>query len=433
MKNLEYYLSGFNFYTRNIPSGTEMILWVLGSLLVSYGFGFLLNRLVVKRKNEIGQNKNNEESILKEEFFVHRAHIYSGYVTMLLTILIIGWFWSHGEYGYKHLESTHLLMMISCAGYSIFWFIKLKKYYTSASLRYIVEQPTSEEEHNDFAKRAKKAFDKSKHLVFILLVGVITFLFSFNRPMTLISIVIDDSGSMGNALAIGKDAITETMNRLSGRSTDVFITSFGKSNPKPESPHTSFSELARITKIKDRNIDAKTQFCDDPAEASEFVASLIPDKGYGLNQAIWHNYIKTKEHLASVDSSNYKDRVMLIITDGDEFNRAWYDSTLCSPQYGFNRVYGKNVYMIDLHQSPNTVDANTNGGFRVVMKECYGNDNIYNGFEQSDYIDALNSVLSPYELDDRLIFWVILISVIHILIVFVIISVSLSKLTISTN
>ncbi|MEA5259148.1 hypothetical protein VB264_15230 [Arcicella aquatica] len=428
MRNLEYYLSGFNFYTRNFPSGIETIIWVFGSLVLSYFVGIVLNKQLVKRKDG-----DTESRILKEEFYVHRSHIYAGYSTMLLSIGIIGYYWSSGKYGYKHLESTHLLMLIACACYSIFWFLKLKEYYTASSLRKIVEQPTSEEEHNDFSIKAKKAFDKSKRWVLILFLGAVAFLYSFSRPLTLISIVIDDSGSMGNALAIGKDAITETMNRLSGRYTDIFITSFGIGNPTPEGPHTSFSELARIKRITNRNIDAKTQFCDDPNEASEFVASLIPDKGFGLNQAIWHNYIKTKEYLTSVDSSNYQDRIMLIITDGEEFSRAWYDTTFCSPQYDFNRIYGKNVYMIDLHQSPNSVDVNATGGFRTVMRECYGNEHIYNGFEQSDYIDALNYVLKPYELDDRLVFWVVIICAFHIFIVFVGIRVNLSKLKVSAN
>lgn len=427
MKSLEYYLSGFNFYTRNIPSGTETILWVLGSLLISYAIGFLLNHFVVKRNN-----RNAEGKIIKEEFYVHRAHVYAGYITMAITLLVIGWYWSNGEYGHRHLESTHLLVLIACGGYSIFWFLKLRRYYTPSLLRYIVEQPTSEEEHDDFSKKAKNAFDKSKRLVFILFIGAITFLFSLKRPMTLISIVVDDSGSMGNALVVGKDAITETMNRLSGSYTDIFITSFGKSDPKPESPHASFSELARITKISNKNIDAETQFCDDPAEASEFVKSLSANKGYGLNQAIWHNYIRTKEYLSAVDSSNYVNRVMLIITDGDEFSKAWYDATFCSPQYGFNSIYGDNVYMIDL-QAQNAIDVNTNGGFKAVMRECYGNDNIMNGFEQSDYIDALNTVLSPYELDDRLVFWVMLISILHIVIVFGVIRVNLADLKVSAN
>lgn len=392
-------------------SNTQLADWqfwtyILGALLLTWLIAVLLNKFLIKPQG-------NDE--LKKVFFIHRSWIVSAFIVAGSIIGLMCFWWAKNKYSRNHLEFSHLIALILVLTVPIISAIRLRSLFSHQDLKEITPQAISNEEENRLTLIARKGFFKNRLSILIGALGFLGLLMLLYRPVVMVSIVIDDSGSMGQSLKIGTDALTQTFSKFDPKYTQVVITSFGKSNPQANTPYPNFSSLSKVTDVG--KLDANTIVCASLDDATNYVAGLQPDKGLGLNQAVWQNFLHTKTKY-NEDSTIYGDKVLLIITDGLEYNRQWYNKTLCDPSTGLSGFYEDNIHWIDLLDRNSLTDTQFDG-FNQMMKECYAN-NIYPGLDLENYMGALSSVLNDFELDWRLIYWMIFFFVLLSLIFFLI-------------
>ena len=417
--NVNGFINSLSDYAHHLPWVQTLLLPILG-LGLCYVGGILLNRSFVRP---------NADDELTHDFYQHRAQVWAGFWVMVLTLWLIVYCWARGIYqaesGFlRHAELGSLLLLVVCGVYSAYWLWQLRGYYTRQRIWNVVEQANTNVQGRARMVKARTAFDKTKLGVLVLVLGALGLVSLVWSPRTLVSIVIDDSGSMGPALEVGSDALAEVMPLLNKERTHVMLTSFGKSDPDSTRPFSSFATLTRVTKAD--SLDAKTTFLEDPLAVSAFVLGLKPPKKlFGLNAAIWQNYLRSR---AQSENVHYNNRVLLIVSDGEEFSRGWYNTTFCQPETDFGDFYANQVYFIDLLPASVT-PLPTTQGFRTVMKECFGEDHIRNGNVREDYLSALTDVFNPYRFDVYLPFWVLGLCVVYILLIFLInVSSEFSKL-----
>lgn len=367
-------------------------------------------------------------STIKRPFYIFRSLHIAACVVMSLVVLSICYWWARGYYAQVYpIQFSQLLTLILLSILGIFTHVKLRNLFQQDTLAELVKQPISEYEQMGLVNQLRKEFNRNKlWLIAPLSSFIMLFVFLQFRSKALISIVMDDSGSMAgnNAMKLGQDALNKTFSTMSDRYTQVVLSSFPDVEPTEGSPFKNFGELAKTTTPS--QVSANTTVAATVSEATSFINGLAGGKGLGLNNAIWNNYLTSKQLVENTPGLN--NRVLLIISDGMEFSREWYGAnTFCSVAE-FDEFYEGNVFWINLLDrdgitDPNTLSLISSGllrdGFSTMMQECYSAQ-IYNGFTMEDYNVALGNIMDEFDLNYYLIYFALGIVIVFALVMFLI-------------
>ncbi len=394
----------YGYWTESNLAEWHFWTYPIASILLVWLLTIVLSKTLFKPNQQNNDQANPE--IFKKVFYIFRAAIWATFITMGLLIFGVCYWWAKGLYGNLNLEFSHLLSFILLWVIIIVLNYRLAIYYKKATIREIVSPPISNNMQGTHSLKARKGFVKNRWAIIPGALGFLGLLLLYLRPVSLISIVIDDSGSMGPSLEIGKRALAETFRNFDPNYTKIVITNFGENISKETDPYKNFDALS---KVKETNkVNAHTQICNDISEANNFINILGATKQLGLNHAIWQNFLTTQR--VSKESPVYGEKVLLIITDGLEYDRSYYNKTLCDANVELDPFYEGNIHWIDLYDRGVKVEPAFNG-FYTMMQECYP-ANVYPGLTMEDYTVAVQSALNKFELDYRLIFWLVILFII---------------------
>ncbi len=371
---------------------TNVLFWVciIGTVLLIFTLSFVIRKMLWKNSNQK----------LQTTFLVYKSRIFSSYIVAGVVVLWACICWVSNYYVTTDLRLCHILMLFISLLIPVLSGLSLRGHYNSSnSFQNISTTSITLSDYEENKKIAKKEFQKLKRFGLIGLLGFIGLVAVGFRTKTLISIIIDDSGSMGPALEIGRNALGRTLAKNDDTYTKFIVTSFGDGNPSPSSPYANFSGLMAVT--APNLIDAKTINCQSVSEALSYINTLQPLKQYGLNQAVWQNYLISNQESSA---GYYDNKLLLIITDGIEYHKGWYDKAFCDESVPLMDLYGNNVYLIDLFDRSRQLPGEVNG-FYEMMQSCFP-ENIYSGLSLEDYSFAIDKVIGTYILDPTFIYFI---------------------------
>lgn len=361
------------------------------------------------------------DQIIKRPFFIYKTLFIATCVTMGSVVLSICYWWAKGIYSNGlSIQFSQLVSLILLSITGVFIHLKFRSYFKQDSIIELMKQPISEYQQTNQLNTLRKEFIKNRLWLLVPIVSFGSlFIFLLFRNKVLISIVMDDSGSMenNNAMQYGQLALTNTFESMENDYTQIVISSF--QDPSSASQEfKNFEDLSEVTNAA--LVKANTVIANSVQEASSFIVSLTGGKGYGLNKAIWNNYLTSKQ-LEESNLNTSAERVMLIVSDGEEYGTDWYRPlTLCGNS-DFDTFYNGQIFWIDLKDrtvipegSKEYIDHH---GFHAMMQECYGG-HIYPGFSMDDYNIALDDIMAQFELNRTLIYSAVAIVLLFSLVIF---------------
>jgi hypothetical protein len=405
-------IRSFNSFYRDFkPTDWHHWAYPVLSLLLVWIFAVLILKLFIKPKFN---------STIKRPFYIFKSLYIAVCVVTGLVVLSVCFWWAKGYYSQVYpIQFSQLLTIILLAVFGIIIQVKLRNFFSQDTLTELVKQPISEYEQTNIVNLLKKEFNKNRLWLILPIASFLAvFLFLQFKSKVLISIVMDNSGSMASsdAMKYGQDALNKTFSTMSDKYTQVVISSFPDEEPKESGPFKNFGELVKTTNPS--QVRANTTIASTLIEASNLITNLPGDKEFGLNNAMWNNYLTSKQ---LTEAQPINERVMLIISDGMEFSSEWYGTNTLCTNADFDEFYEGKVFWIDLlnrESLGSKIGEILNmDGFSTMMHECY-DAQIYNGFTMEDYNIALGNIMNEFELNYMLIYFALGIVLIFALVMF---------------
>jgi hypothetical protein len=367
---------------------------LLAAWLVSFGFRFIM-----------AKNKFPYKTI----FTIHRRIAAGAAVTGFIFALLMIYWWATKFYDRHPLAFIHLLCLFLLLLLPIINLLVLRRYYKREALREITSQPKTEIQQITFADTARKSFAILKRWGILVAAGGLlgTAIWGLKSDKNLVSIVIDNSSSMDQALINGKQALTNTFTMLN-KNTNIIITSFKN---EPAAQKKTVDDVLRINKYGNVSV---TQFFENPGDAINAINGISAEGGSPILQNIWENYLFVKQ---TRDIKQYKNTCLLVITDGiDNLNESIANNPkfLCqSPE--FNEIFpSENFHFIDV-EGNYEFDSAVIQRIALFDKAVKCGYDIQNGKSLDDYILATEDALKDFKKDWRLPIWMGIIYLIYVL------------------
>jgi hypothetical protein len=357
---------------------------------------------------KIFSSKSNKT---RRVFAIHLAWIISSLVSAMIIIGLICLFWCIDFFQSHPWRLSLLFCLFIAMLITLITFIRLRSFYSLESFREITPYPQTFMQLESYSTKARKAYSRHKLWYFLPIAGFLFLLFIFIKSVNLISIVIDNSESTnGLNLSTGMEVLSSSLENV-GNNSYIYLSCFeDKSSFKQ-----TFDE---ITKIKNpASLSGITVAFEKTQDAVDYLKQIsVTNSGSPLCEAIWKNYITIKQ---SIGSDQYKNKLLLIITDGEELVRTDRLPTFkpnaffCSIPDFDTFFPSSNIHIIDV------VGDVENGKINRFMEEANKcGYEIRDGSNPDTYSLALYDALKSFERNPVLIYWVIIVYVIMALIGF---------------
>ena len=380
-EHLGNFFKEFKSYVVDPDSSTKIYLIILPII------GIYLLSLILPKFKFISKNKNTA-------FKVYKSYFISSLLvsTILFCLAIYAWVINFKGYFEESYRFVFLLSLFVTFLFAIIKYMELGELYKRNNLKNITIQPITHIGENQKYLSLKKDFEKFKLWLFLPAIGFLL-LFLFHKKHTLVSIVIDASGSMSEILATGKKGLIETFSEVDYKTTDFIISVTPKQGGDDKCNYTTFSSILEVTDPNKICIEGPKVFHDEsPNDFIDNVTVYKGSSGYILH-SIWQNYLRSKQ---IAEDTTYDEKIMLVASDFievyDESFKAesyylpsFFDSSICDEKYGFSDFYNENAFLINLDDK--------RGTFVTKFEECYPNS-IYDGYDAEIYISAIKEIFT---------------------------------------
>lgn len=282
---------------------------------------------------------------------IHKTYVWS--IAAILTVLIAVYIflWGENYYVNKPHQSAHLLSILIASTLLFLSFMALRNLFSKERIQDLFSQPLSRQEEEVFLNGAKRSYRNLKLALLLPLLGFLALFLLITTSYTLISVVIDNSSSMGEAnekghvpIETGKTALRNTIYNLRERA-DIIITTF-----EPDANYkTTVQEIVSASsweELKGLNVF----FSDSQKkEAINFVDNIEArdDIGSPICETIWKNFLFTREQR---EQKPYKEAISIIITDGKEIGVSSGLAGFFCDHANYHDFFGagSGIYLIDL-------------------------------------------------------------------------------------
>jgi|GEM_PF-1865581 len=366
--------------------------WYLPAAVLAVWALAILLRLVIRKS----------KYPFKTIYTVHRR------IAIASAILGAGFlFWMISCWGTKYYDThpvrfIHLLTFLELLVLPVISLLMLRSYYRREKLREIAEHPRTKYQQEKIQDQTRKGFTRLKLWGLFVVAGYLGLLiWGFKQDKNLISVVVDNSYSMDEAIKNGKIALGNTFKGL-GENTDIVLTSFTMKTAK------TLDSYEQIVASKKFNVVSVSNFFETPDAALAPLNNIAIETQVGspIVQMIWENYQFVKR-TCPVDE--YKKRLLLIVTDGGDnyinASLAKSNNWLCSNSDFDNVFAAENVRIIDVggaYEKGNMATFVENGPPEVIQLFDKANKcgyDIRNGTELEDYSQAVNDALREFKKD----------------------------------
>ena len=382
---LQQFFNAIKKYSANLFQEPVEILYLLISIAVLYLVYVLVLKLFLKKE------KPNWRIL----YLLVIVPIF-----LLFSFLIVAiYLWCFTKFFSENpFQLTFLIIELVFLITSFSAFFILSKKFKFKELYKITGIPISTFEVNLFYSKFKKYF-KILKLWFLLPIFSFIILFFCKDPNTLLSIVFDNSTSMGDEFHDQTRAISNTLNYINSN-TDIVISYFPICDDCSELQDNLKNNIDDIISETDYdNLLGESEIFFDKNSAIRFIRSdelELSNIGSPLAETIWGNFLYT---VSETKAKTYKNKHLIVISDGDGFI------------LGKESLINFNIF------EQNTEEAQLDDYFNkitLISLSQNGNNNFFNnalehefydGSNLTNYKKALNEITKNYKKDWHFIFW----------------------------
>ena len=389
----------FNEYLQHIAGSS----WNLGFPLIMLG-GFLLLTLMITYYYASKPPANEEEKLATITRKILCSMYLSGVITLFITVVVVICLLKFSAFFGKEFCQFGVVIgffLICIITFTAYLQLCIKTKNKEMSL---LNVPIS----NSFmSKKVKhlKVVLRNKLLLFLIVIVPFLMLFISNSKQSLVSIVLDNSGSMHEYLPYGINSLEAVLAQSPHKGTYVFTTlDFTKSREIREA--TVNQHFNTIVNTKNPNsLPTHTEILSSSRELINTFSQVEGAIGSPIYQGIWQNYLEARNV-----SNPFSTKKMIIISDGDDDlyqnlklnpNQIWDKKDIFQQKgevgqspYDF---FGGGIYCINLGESDN----------ENLFADCAESIQIFDGTTQRSYFNALVDILPEMFYDLILIYFII--------------------------
>lgn len=296
-----------------------------------------------------------------------------------------------------------------------------------------------------------KQFKKFKHYSWVLWLWSLTLAIPFavfiipNKSKHLISIVLDNSGSMQNYLAQCTQAFGAALLPTQQSADYVFTTldyiknenllqdaydkveatqqARGIQSEKDQARQVITSYYNEIVNQKSaHSLSTNTAIYSDAQSLfNAFVQTDISSNGSPIYEGIWQNYL-TSRNVAP--NGSYISKKMIVITDGVDISYLVLDDAdikdLQLRKDIFQQLGAVGQTASDFYDAIYTINYGEYSN-EILFRDCAGSiDEIYDGMDGQSYFDAFRSILPEMYFDKLFLYILIGLSILQVLILLIV-------------
>jgi hypothetical protein len=347
----------------------------------------------------IGVKVFNKRGQMKKIFIINRAWIISSMIAACILISLICFWWSKNFFS-NHPYQLPLLVSLTIAMLiPVVALFKLLPYFSPEFIKEITDQPKTANQLNSVIVHTKKAFRRNKLYFLIPVLGFLFLFFYLYKGTNLITLVLDNSGSMIQTTAL--EALTETFDNLD-KNNEIVLTTLNGPNYKPNTnARKSMNDLMKEKKSSNLNAGNVTAF-QNPAEAKNAISQITGFECCSpICESIWKSYLFIRE---TKSNETYKNKLLVVITDGAD---NYINESLKTQKFFFDNAAfaeyfpAENVFIIDYSEA----------GSNIFIQKCSsaGCDVYPAENNKQAYLDALDNALQSFKNSWFLIYWTIII------------------------
>jgi hypothetical protein len=383
---------------------TDSIAWNLGFPAIMLG-GFLLLTFIIAYfycKREQKEDAEEKHATITRKILC--SMYLSGVITLFITTIVViclmkfTAFFGNTFCQFGVVMGFLLIGILSFIAYLQF----CKK--TKKKEMAIYNVPISQSAMSSKLTHLKSVLNKKLVLFFVVAAPFLLLLIN-NKSQSLVSIVLDNSGSMSYALPYGINSMETILAQTPHKGQYVFTTLTIAQNKeiKDTTVNQYFNTIVNTKRASDLSTSTET-FTDTRALINAF--SQVGDAGgSAIYQGIWQNYLVARDFSSSV----FQSKKMIIISDGED--DLYYYAPLPGQKWNKKDIFQQKgqvgespadffdggIYCINLGESDS----------KYLYDDCTASIEVYDGTDQQSYFNALAEILPEMYFDWFLIYFII--------------------------
>lgn len=375
--------------------------WNLGFPLLMLAFFLLVAWIWIATHKK--QSNTNDEKVITTTCNILNAFYISGLITLILSILVvIALLKFTAFFGNTFCQFGVISGFLLICGLTLWAYIALCLHIKKQTI-VLMNTPVS----NTFMTTQFKAMKKHIRvymLSFLLTAVPFVLLLVRTNNSNLISIVLDNSGSMNQYLDHGAVSLTNVLAESPRKGEYVFTTLDLRPSYSPkDSTVQQYFETIVNTTDPNRLPTATATYSHPQGLINDFL-QVSPAGSTPLLQGIWQNYLTARNNFA-----HYKNRKMIVVSDGED------------DIYAYEQLLKDRWKHQDIFQQKGKVGESPveffNGGIYAInlggeedaylWNDCYESITLRDGISQQSYFDALIDFLPEMFFDWMLIFFIV--------------------------
>ena len=301
---MDQFLLKFQQYLSNAFTDNLELFLGIGSLILLY----ILILILLSLSKEKTSTYNIFKSVYISSFIV---------LTLLLIVAISIWNFSE-LFEFRPIQFIFFLTEIVLLIIPLVILISLTNHFTRDKLHKISGVSYSERERDNFYHEARRAFRKMKYFFLLPLLPFLLLLIQNPHP-SLLSIVIDNSNSMGDFNAV-KRAVASPLGRVDEK-TIVTLGHFEICSTQEEHDRLEAKYKSDVKEIVNKNyfndLTGVVEYFSNKNDAIEYLnweGFELNNSSTPLYECVWKNYLYVKDELPP--GQQYKKKILIVATDG---------------------------------------------------------------------------------------------------------------------
>jgi hypothetical protein len=363
---IAYYASNMNF---------KSILYAL----LPFAFLLMLTTTVILSLYK----KNIENKDPRIVFFIHK--------TIFLAIMSIGacvifysiWRWNSDYYIENQSQFTYIAILFILFAANAISFYHLKELFRKDCFAEIGGLQITSNSFDVFWNNTLNLFESIKWWSLLPFLGFLLMFFPPKEKIDLVNIVLDNSDTMEEEINMGKLVLKKTLGELK-EGTVVNITTF----TTPKNIRT-FNDLISIN---DENaVGGISKTFSDMIDATDYLDQISVGGDSPICEAIWKSYLISSKTYP-INQSNINNRLLIIVTDGEENGINSELSSFFCESSDFNNFFTSDKVFVFYVGEQLRLD------FESVVRNCFYN--IKDGSNEGSYLRSISEALRGAEKRD---------------------------------
>ncbi|MGY8687881.1 MAG: hypothetical protein ACKVHP_09120, partial [Verrucomicrobiales bacterium] len=331
-------------------------------------------------------------------FNLWRAWLVAGCITAFLLVAWITFVSRRGEAFRTNYELPTLISFTMAMLCPVIALVKLRASFTRQKLKNLAGQTHTPREESRTVTSLRRAFRRAKVWLLLPLLGLaVLFIPGLSKP-SLVSILLDNSGSMEEPIAQAREILHTILPQFPNKSKFV-ITTFDR-----DASINSIEELMNVTAGQIDSLSGSVQAFMNPADAISHIEGVSTDQGSPICEGIWKTYLDINQQ----DPLQFPNRLFLIITDGKDKRLSFSDQNtqFFNMDEGFATVFPDDmVHFIDVR-----LEGENGGAGEGLFRAAESAGMNYNDAQDPEvYQSVLKGLLSPWTVDKDLVFITVLV------------------------